>query len=181
MVPEGDIQRRFILMIFVSVGANPHPFNRLVKKVDDMVGSGELKEEVVLQTGATKYAPKYISRVKPFWGPSEYEEILKNCSVIISHAGLGNAMLARDYGKPLILVPRLKEYGEHIDNHQVQIAQYLESNGMCQVVKDVNKLAEAIRRAHAKGANFKEKKKSDLVNDIKNYVTFVMGLPSSPR
>ena len=98
------------MTIFVSVGANPHPFDRLVKKIDDMAGSGELKEEVVLQIGTTKYVPKHIRRVKMFWGPGEYEEILRNCSMIISHAGLGNAILARDYKKPLILVPRLTEY-----------------------------------------------------------------------
>ena len=162
-------------MIFVSVGANPHQFDRLVKKIDDMVGSGELTEEVVLQIGTTKYEPKNIKRVKVFWGPGEYEDVLRNCSMIISHAGLGNAILARDYRKPLILVPRMKEYGEHIDNHQLQIAKYLESNGFCQVVYDISKLPEAIRKAQAEGAKFTEIRKSELVSDIKAYVKTVMG------
>jgi len=161
-------------MIFVSVGANPHPFDRLVKKIDDMVGSGELKEEVILQIGTTKYEPKHIKRVKVFWGPGEYEDVLKNCTLIISHAGLGNAMLARDYKKPFILVPRRKEYGEHIDNHQLQIAKYLEDSGFCQVVYDIDKLPAAIKKAQADGAKFTERRKSELVSDIKAYVASIM-------
>jgi UDP-N-acetylglucosamine transferase subunit ALG13 len=163
------------MTIFVSVGANPHPFDRLVKKIDDMVGSGELTEEVVLQIGTTKYVPQHIKRVKVFWGPGEYEEILKKCSMIISHAGLGNAMLARDYRKPLILVPRLKEHGEHIDNHQVQIAKYLETSGFCQAVYDIDKLPEAIRKVQAEGVKVMERKEPELVEDVKKYVESVMG------
>jgi len=163
------------MTIFVSVGANPHPFDRLVKKIDDMVGSGELKEEVVLQIGTTKYVPQHIKRVKVFWGPGEYEEILKSCSLMISHAGLGNAMLARDYRKPLILVPRLTEYGEHIDNHQVQIAKYLESRGFCRAVYDIDKLPEAIRKVQSEGLKPMERKEPELVEDVKKYVESVMG------
>jgi len=134
-------------MIFVSLGANPHPFTRLAEAVDRLVGEGKLKEEVVLQLGATPYKPIHITRWARFWHGPEYERILDDCSVIVSHAGLGNAIMARDHSKPLVMVPRMSKLGEHCDDHQLEIADYMAKRGLCLVVRDIADLLPALRQA----------------------------------
>src|SRR3990170_1877416 len=146
MVSEGNIQGWFVL-IFVSVGANPHPFNRLVEKMDELVRNGEVKEEVILQVGMTPYQPMYVKKCKKFWSIKEYESILKKCNLIISHAGLGNVMAAREHKKPIIVVPRQKRFSEHIDDHQLELSHYLEKNKRCFAVYDIDKLKDKIKIA----------------------------------
>ena len=35
-------------MIFVTVGTHEQPFNRLIKKIDDLVANGSIQEEVII-------------------------------------------------------------------------------------------------------------------------------------
>ncbi|WP_182434315.1 glycosyltransferase [Clostridium sp. AM49-4BH] len=54
---------------------------------------------------------------------SHYEEYIKNCDILVSHSGVGTIMTGLKYRRKIIVVPRLSKYGEHIDDHQTQIAQ----------------------------------------------------------
>lgn len=45
-------------MIFVTVGTHEQPFNRLIKKVDELIGDGKITENVFMQTGYSTYEPK---------------------------------------------------------------------------------------------------------------------------
>ena len=46
-------------MIFVTVGTHEQPFNRLVKKVDELVSEGAINEKVIIQTGFSTYIPRH--------------------------------------------------------------------------------------------------------------------------
>lgn len=50
-------------MIFVTVGTHEQPFNRLIKKVDDLVANGNIKEKVIVQTGFSTYIPIFVSQI----------------------------------------------------------------------------------------------------------------------
>lgn len=54
---------------------------------------------------------------------------MKNASAVISHAGMGTITMALQYGKPLLVLPRLKRFGEVVNDHQVAIAQRFEERG----------------------------------------------------
>lgn len=161
-------------MIFVSVGANPHPFDRLVKKIDEMVGNGKIKEEVVLQIGTTSYKPKYIKKVKKFWDVKEHEEILRKCSLIISHGGLGNIIDAHRHRKPIIIVPRQRKFNEHIDDHQSEIARYLGKKKVCYVVYDLKDLEKKIKKAKKGGIMWRKRVKPKMLNTIRKYVELIL-------
>ena len=45
-------------MIFVTVGSQKFPFDRLVQRVDELAGEGIIREEVIIQTGACRYRPQ---------------------------------------------------------------------------------------------------------------------------
>ena len=72
--------------------------------------------------------------------------------------------------KPLVIVPRLKQYGEHVDNHQVEIAQLMKQKFDVIVVEDMKDLEGAIKEA--KNHVYKQwvSHNSELVRAIKDIV-----------
>lgn len=55
-------------MIFVTVGTHEQPFNRLIKKIDELKKDGIINEDVIIQTGFSTYEPKYCqwSKLIPY-------------------------------------------------------------------------------------------------------------------
>ena len=45
-------------MIFVTVGTQDVPFDRLLKAVEKQIKNGNIKEEVIVQCGKTKFKSK---------------------------------------------------------------------------------------------------------------------------
>ena len=132
-------------MIFVTVGTSSWDFMRLIKEMDRI--AVEIDEEVIMQISHIEYEPKNAKYFR-FTSNEEIEELYKNARVVVSHAGVGCIIAALKYNKPNIVVPRREEYGEHFDDHQVQIAKKIKNNPNIYVVYDVKELKETI--AHIK-------------------------------
>jgi UDP-N-acetylglucosamine transferase subunit ALG13 len=60
--------------------------------------------------------------------------------VVVCHSGVGSALEALDAGHSPILVPRRRAHGEHIDDHQLQVAADLERRGLA-LVRDPGELS----------------------------------------
>jgi UDP-N-acetylglucosamine transferase subunit ALG13 len=143
-------------MIFVTVGNHPASFNRLLQKVDELAEQGIIKE-VFAQTGFSDYLPIHYKHT-PFIGYYEFDELIKQCRFIITHGGagcIGNALLNH---KPTIVVPRYKKFGEHTNDHQLEITRELEKADKIIAVYEIDKLGEAIEKAES----FKVEIHSDL-------------------
>lgn len=72
-------------------------------------------------------------------------DYIQQARIVVAHAGIGTIISARRYGKPLVIVPRRKCYGEHTDDHQSEIAGAMEQEGVVRVVYEVQDLERAIR------------------------------------
>ena len=59
----------------------------------------------------------------------EYEKYVENADVIISHAGTGSVIPPLKKGKKVIVFPRMECYGEHLDDHQLELADIFTQNG----------------------------------------------------
>ncbi|GGQ55957.1 glycosyl transferase [Couchioplanes caeruleus subsp. azureus] len=81
--------------------------------------------DVLWQVGSTVIdrMPDGARRQVPI---TEMRQALAEADVVISHAGVGSALAAMQAGKRALYVPRRKAYGEHIDDHQVEMARELE-------------------------------------------------------
>ncbi len=55
---------------------------------------------------------------------------VRQADVVVAHAGTGAALTALDAGLCPVLVPRLAAHGEHVDDHQLQVAAELEARGL---------------------------------------------------
>ena len=80
---------------------------------------------------------KFISR-------DEYQIYMDKADVIISHAGTGCAVPAIKMGKKVLVFPRRKEYQEHLDNHQLELAEVFSANGYTKTVNNKDELKECL-------------------------------------
>ncbi len=133
-------------MIFVSVGTHDQSFDRLVKAADALTQT--LKEEVTIQRGVSSYEPKNCKSIS-FLKSNEFEAMCRQARVVVVHGGAGSIMTSLLLGKPTVVVPRLKRYGEHNDDHQLQLTKELEREGKITAVYDIEKLPEAVRNSKA--------------------------------
>lgn len=131
-------------MIFVTVGTHEQGFERLIKKVDDLVRDGKIKEDVIMQIGFTQYKPKYCKWEKLF-PYSEMKEMMQKARIVITHGGPASFIMALQEGKTPIVVPRMAKYNEHVNDHQVDFSLAVnERYKNLIVVEDVENLGSII-------------------------------------
>lgn len=128
------------ILIFVAVGTHPQPFDRLVRAADG------LKEPVLAQIGCATYTPKNC-RWERFMNQASFEEACREADVVITHGGVGCIATALILGKPVVAVPRLSRYGEHTNDHQLDIVNELARTGQIVALLDVNEIQQAIEKA----------------------------------
>jgi len=137
-------------MILVIVGTEKYPFNRLVEKVDSLKSQGKIEDDLLIQTGSTAFEPRSCQWQRAFLFDRICEKI-RDADLIISHAGAGTTILAVEYGKKLILVPRKKELGEHVDDHQGQLADRIAKLGLAKVIHNIDDLEKYIDHGQMSG------------------------------
>lgn len=111
-------------MIFLTVGTQ-FPFERLVKAIDNIVGKGLIDEEIFGQIGKSAYKPQNFQSIA-FLEKNVFDNLLKNASGVIGHAGMGTIRTALENNKPLLVMPRLSKFHEVVHDHQVEIAKKFE-------------------------------------------------------
>lgn len=159
-------------MIFVTVGTNEAPFDRLVAAVAALPPG----EKLVVQTGSSNLRPAHATCHEYL----PYERVLEHCRharVVVTHAGVGSVMTAMSCGKRPIVVPRLARYGEAVDDHQLDWARRLIALELVTVVEDVGLLATALRRAappQSPGIAIEDR----LGAELRAYLTEEIGQPA---
>ena len=102
-------------MIIVTVGMQLG-FDRLIEAMDAL--APRLGMPVIAQTGKGSYAPRNMeARVKI--APSEFEALVGEARLIVAHAGIGTVLTAARCKKPILLMPRRADLGEHRNDHQM--------------------------------------------------------------
>ena len=129
-------------MIFVTVGTQL-PFDRLVRSVDDWASSG--KHEVFAQIGPSPYRPKHMAWAR-FVEADECRRRFESASVIVAHAGMGSLITALELGKPIVVMPRRADLGEHRNDHQLATARRLVTQERAVVAFSEEELRGALDR-----------------------------------
>lgn len=129
-------------MIFVTVGTHEQQFNRLVSYMDEWASSHD--EEVVIQSGFSTYEPKSAkySKLYPY---KTMVELVDKARIVITHGGPSSFIMPLQIGKVPVVVPRMKEFDEHVNDHQLDFARSVaERQGNIIVIEDVTKLSETL-------------------------------------
>ena len=130
-----------ITMIFITLGSQKFQFNRLLKAVDDLINEGVITEPVFAQIGNSDYVPVNFE-YKKFIDREEFAKRQDECDIVITHGGTGAIIGAVKRGKKVIAVPRLAKYGEHVDDHQLQLLKQFENMHIIEPCYDVDNLRE---------------------------------------
>lgn len=139
-------------MIFVTVGNATQGFPRLLEAVDSLAGAGEFAgERVLMQTGNGGCRPRHCE-FRAFLPPEEFDAAMGEADVIVSHGGCGTILNAVRRGKVPVVMPRRRRFGEHVNDHQLQITEALSADGRIVAVHAAADLGPAIAAARRRGA-----------------------------
>lgn len=131
-------------MIFITLGSQKFQFNRLLETVDRLVENNKITEDVFAQTGYSDYKPQHY-KYKAFLNHDAFSEMEAKADIVITHGGTGAIMGAVKKGKKVIAVPRLSKYGEHVDDHQVEMVKAFVRSGYIRMAEEEEELSVAVK------------------------------------
>ncbi|GAA1147879.1 glycosyltransferase [Nesterenkonia lutea] len=120
-----------ISRIFVTLGTiRPFRFDALV---DAVLAAAPEGAEIVWQLGETDRTD-LPGKVHRTISVEDFDREAMHADVVVTHAGVGSTLRLLELGISPVLVPRRKARGEHIDDHQTQVASQLAAAGLLQRV-----------------------------------------------
>lgn len=132
-------------MILVLLGTQNNSFHRLLKEIQKNIDNGNIKEEVVVQRGYTKFESKDM-RMYIQLPIDEIKKLIDEADLVITHGGVGSIVTALEENKKVIAVPRLKKYSEHVNDHQLDIVKSFDEAGYIIGLNCVEELGQAINK-----------------------------------
>lgn len=133
-------------MIFVTLGTQKFQLNRLLVKLDELCEAGMIKDVIYAQKGYSDYTPKNYDYTD-FMNRDEFEDRIKESSLVITHSGVGSILSAMQEKKPVIVFPRLGKFKEHVDDHQCEIAEAFSKKNYVLLCGEEDDLCEVIQEA----------------------------------
>jgi UDP-N-acetylglucosamine transferase subunit ALG13 len=129
-------------VIFATVGSHASfKFERLLRALESVPGKG-----LVVQYGPGE-PPANAARAVQWMLFTEFVDHIEHASHVVSHAGAGTILCAVRAGHTPVVLPRLRSFGETVDNHQLDLGRTLARAGRVVLVDDPAELAAAIVRA----------------------------------
>ena len=133
-------------MILVTLGTQDKPFKRLLLAIQKEIDNGNIKDEVVVQAGCTKFESKQM-KIFDLIPTDEFSKLVEKCDILITHGGVGSIITGLKNNKKVIGAARLKKFGEHTNDHQLQILENFDQEKYIIYLKDLDKLNDALKKA----------------------------------
>ena len=130
-------------MILVMLGTQNNSFHRLLEEIEKNIEKGIIKEQVIVQAGYTKFKSRHME-IFDLITKEKLEELQEEANLIITHGGVGSIISSIEKGKKVIAVPRLHEYGEHVNNHQKEIVKDFNDKGYIIGIENIEQLKDAL-------------------------------------
>lgn len=156
-------------MILITVGSQKFQFNRLLEEVDKLIEKKVIKDKVFAQIGVSDYKPKNYE-YKDFLTQDEFSKKMDESNLIITHAGTGVIVNAVKKEKKVIAIPRLAKYGEHVDDHQIQLINEFKELNFIEPVYEINELENSIKNIDNKKFNKYISNTDVIVEDIEKFI-----------
>ena len=154
--------------VLVTVGT-VMPFDRMVDGVCKLKNEGKISSEVAAQIGESE---KDFQGIESF--PScEFEELndrMAKADISICHGGSGSILGSLKAGCRVIAMARKQEFGEHYDDHQLDITKAFLDMDLIEVAKDENDIERAIKDISEKPRKIVEIDPSDYIKVIREHI-----------
>lgn len=150
-------------MILVTLGTQDKSFKRLLDAIQKEIDKCNIKDKVVVQAGCTEYESKDME-IFDLIDRDKFTDLIKECDLLITHGGVGSILTGLKNNKKVIAAPRLSQYKEHTNDHQLQIIEKFDNSGLILPLYDFENLEKVLKSVKT----FKPKKyKSNTKNMIK--------------
>ena len=156
-------------MIFITLGSQKFQFNRLLKSVDNLIQKEIIVDKVFAQIGYSDYIPQNYT-YKKFLDRNEFNKLESECDVLITHGGTGAIISGLKKEKKIIAIPRLAEYGEHVDNHQLQIIEQFKKQNLICGIKSCDELEQALIYIKTHNFNRYISNTEKIINSIERFI-----------
>lgn len=144
-------------MIFVTLGTQNFPMNRVIDEIDHLIEVGYLSpDEVIIQHGYSKKSKFTVCH--KFLKKDGFLEYIEKSDIVITHAGTGSILKALANKKKVICIPRQQELGEHVDDHQKEISDVFSSQNYLLELNDISELKHYIQLTNEFEFKFYESK-----------------------
>ena len=156
-------------MILVTLGTQDRSFKRLLEAIQKQIDNGNIKDKVIVQAGHTAFESKDME-IFDLIDRDKFSELISKCDLLITHGGVGSILTGLNNNKKVIATPRLKEYNEHQNNHQLEIIEKFSDSGLIYPLYNLDELDKVLKEVK----KFKPKKfKSNTNNMIKLIEDFI--------
>ena len=132
-------------MILVLLGTQNNSFHRLLEEVQKNIENQNIKEEVIVQKGYTRFESENMTLYTQL-PADELQQLIEKADLVITHGGVGSIISAIRRGKKVIAIPRLKKYGEHVNDHQYDIIKSFDDSGYIIGLSCVEELGAALQK-----------------------------------
>lgn len=156
-------------MIFVTLGSQKFQFNRLLMKIDKLIEKNVITEEVFAQIGYSNYVPKNYQYID-FMTQDDFKQKIEESTYIITHAGTGAIINALKKNKKVIAIPRLAKYGEHVDDHQIQLIDEFKELNFIEPVYEIDDLENALKDVKNKKYNKYISNTDEIIKSIEEFI-----------
>ena len=130
-------------MIFIITGTQKFQFNRLLQEIDILKKNNKISDEIFAQIGHSTYKPNTYNFVR-FLKDNEFIDRVSKADLIITHGGSAAITASLKNNKKVIVFPRLRKFGEHVDDHQLEVVSKLKQEGLIEVVLKLKDLEDSI-------------------------------------
>ncbi len=162
--------------MFVTVGNATQGFKRLLDAVDEAAGQGLFGDEpIFIQTGNNPDFHASHCEQQSFLPMSQFEALLRDSSLIISHGGAGTLINILRAGRVPVVMPRRQQYAEHVDDHQVELIQALAQEGRVVPVFESADLKVGVNEARRRNKQPRAQSNSQLVELVARAIEELSG------
>ncbi len=153
-------------MIFVTTGTQL-PFPRLIAAMEAF--AAETGEQVIAQIGPDTAAYPHLEIVQHL-GPAAFEEAFGRARIVVAHAGIGTILSAKRLGRPLVLLPRRHDLGEHRNDHQLATAREVAGRPGIHIAWQAEEIAPLLAQALTPATDQPGASAAALTGFLKDYI-----------
>lgn len=156
-------------MILITLGTQDKQFKRLLDMVQEEIDNGNILDKVIVQAGYTKYESKDME-IFDLIDRDKFSDLISKCNILITHGGVGSIITGLQNNKKVIVVPRLSKYGEHVNDHQIQITDNFSKEGYILPVYEDDNLGDVLKKVDKFKPNKYKSNTSNMIKLIEDYI-----------
>jgi len=156
-------------MILITLGTQDKEFTRTLNIVQEQIDKKSIREKVVVQAGHTKYESNDME-IFDLIDREKFSELIEKCDILITHGGVGSIINGLKNGKKVIVAPRLAKYGEHLNDHQLQITDNFSKAGYIIPLYDGDDLGKILKNIRKFTPKKYESNTGKIISIISGYI-----------